>query len=642
MSLRSLAPLALLVACSSAESTSLAPLVVEDGCQPLLASTTVDATSRAPCLLPFPSDFHRNGERVALRGEAIPKKTTGELADPTAAVPADGFSILATIVATLPSPIVREGLPSVLSDPNASMLKTSPSVLLEAESGLFVPHYVDVHDRASDEEHKPLVLRPITPLEPRTRYIVALQGVKTTDGTLAPPPEGFRRLRDRVDDPAFATMPRFEQEVFEPLARFGIPRESLQLAWTFTTGSSEQPATDMLRVRELTLAWLATNTPAAQVIEVIPEDDRLWKRVRLTLSAPLFLTGEGKVGAKLHRDASGNIAQNGMTSFEVLVAIPLSVRDRKEPGRALAFGHGFFGDKKELEGNAGRTIADKLAAVEFGIDWWGMSREDGVFVADTLYQRPQDIADFGDRVHQAMAHWIITTAAMRTVFTTLPELKRDTGELVYDPSFIGYFGASQGHILGGTLAALNPDLSRIVLNVGGGGFTHMMPRSGNFGPFSLVLDTVFRDPLMVQAFMAMFQRALDRIDPAFWAAHVLRDPIAPSQPDRRVLMQIGLGDNAVPNIASFFHARALGLKQTVPAPLRVFGLEEHVSGTAESALTVFDYAIDTSTTIDPYPLSPNEVHEAVRVNAKAIEQMDAFLRPNGIIVHPCDGACDPQ
>jgi hypothetical protein len=375
-------------------------------------------------------------------------------------------------------------------------------------------------------------------------------------------------------------------------------------------------------------------------------------------TAPLFLDQQGP-GAKLSRasESGGAVTQNGTTDFEFTIHVPVSVRDRYEPGRALAYGHGFFGGRAELEGNGAKTIAEGVGAVEFGIDWWGMSKEDVGRVSSTLGDHPEHGADFTDRVHQAIANWLVMTAAIKGPIAKLPELQRpssgvgvvtapdgvttNAGQCVYDPSFVGYFGASQGHILGGTLAALDPNISRAVLNVGGGGFTHMMPRSANFGPFSIVLDVTFKDELLVQAFIAMFQRALDRIDPVTYAPLIEKQILPGNPPDRRVLLQIGLGDAQVPNAGSFLHARSLGVKQTMPSPQSVFGLDPFTPGSDASALTLYDFHIDTSGSKNPSPLEQNGVHEGVRANPQAIKQMQSFLRPSGTIIHPCDDSCDP-
>src|SRR5690606_34495844 len=144
-----------------------------------------------------------SGPRVVLTGGAKPRKTTGEAADIHDVVAMDGFSLVPTIVATLPSHVTREGLPGLLDDPNASATPASATVVLDVEAGAFVPHYTDKIDRGVDPRHEPLVLRTFAPLQPKRRYVVALQGVRLAEGGgFAPAPEGFRRLRDREADPS--------------------------------------------------------------------------------------------------------------------------------------------------------------------------------------------------------------------------------------------------------------------------------------------------------------------------------------------------------------------------------------------------------------------------------------------------------
>jgi hypothetical protein len=147
---------------------------------------------------------------------------------------------------------------------------------------------------------------------------------------------------------------------------------------------------------------------------------------------------------------------------------------------------------------------------------------------------------------------------------------------------------------------------------------------------------------MVQSYIAMMQRPLDRIDPVSYAPNVLASPLAGSPADRRLLMQTGLGDPQVPNVAAFLHARALGLPQAMPAPMSIFGLAPSADADALSAITVFDFHVDTSGYAEGKPISPNQVHAGVRSNAAALKQMEAFLKPGGVIVHACDGPCDPE
>jgi hypothetical protein len=624
------------------------------GCQPLAPDVS--------CTLPYPSDFFLvpdptlpSGKKVALSGAAKPVTPDGKDLDFTAAWVADGASRQPTIVAVVPGEIVGDGLPNVMDDPTRSMdPASSPTLLVRADTGEMIPHYVDLDQRPTDPAKVAIAIRPFVQLAPRTRYIVALRGVKTASG-VAPPAEGFRRLRDKQTslDPALAAIAmRWESDVFAPLEKKGIGRKDLQLAWDFTTGSVERPTHDMLRLRDLTLAWLKTHTPEVTVTSNMPDagTGEYWRVVRGTIKGPLFLDKAG-VGGRLLRDAQGEVAQNGETTFPFVALVPTTVRDQWEPGRALGFGHGFFGSMEETDGMPARKLLSTLHAVTFAIDWWGMSAADRDQVIDDITMRPAHTADFTERTHQAMANWMVMTAAIRGPMQQMDDLKRpmsgpgtstngqgmsNAGALLYDPAHVYYFGASNGHILGGVMNALNPDVERAVLNVGGAGWTHMMPRARPFLSFQFLLLATLRDALLMQTAIALIAAQLDRTDPATYAEWLIGSKL-PGNPDRKILMQTGLGDAEVPNPGSFFHARALGLSQVGPTPLTVFGVPTADASTLTSALTLFDFGVDTSGYRLPAPLPENRVHNALRTDPQAMAQMDAFLQPDGKIIQPCNG-----
>ena len=90
---------------------------------------------------------------------------------------------------------------------------------------------------------------------------------------------------------------------------------------------------------------------------------------------------------------------------------------------------------------------------------------------------------------------------------------------------------------------------------------------------------------------------------------------------KQVLMQIGIGDAAVPNIASHLHARALGLTHLDPAPRAIAGLPSD-PGPLPSGIVEFDFGIDPLPGIEALPApEDNEVHEGVRRSPAAKEQL---------------------
>lgn len=639
--------------CSSSNAAPLEPLSIADGCQPLVAPTS--------CTLPYPSDFFvstdpkmPSGRRVAFGPAARPRSTSDVEIDVTAPFPPDGASLQPAITAVLPGAITSDGLPNVVDGAEASTdRQKSPTLLLRADDGTAVAHYVDVDPNANEDGRVALVLRPFAPLEPKTRYVAVLRGVKMHDG-FAPAAEGFRRLRDRTTDrdPSLAALaPRFERDVFGTLDRARVPRESVQLAWDFTTGTRERSTADLLRVRELTLAWLETHAPAVKVTSIDAGSGSAWRIVRGTIEGPRFVDRDGP-GALLRRDADGAVTLDGTTTWEWVAVVPASLRDAYDPGRALAFGHGFFGGRDEVVDGRSVTIVQKLGAVAIGIDWWGMSKPDLDAVIDAVTKNPSHTTDFVERVHQAMANWLVTTAALRGPLAQLPELHRpasgpgtseknavsNAGALLYDPSHVFYFGASQAHILGGVMCALNPDVERAVLDVGGAGFTQIMPRSNAFSAFQFILKTTVGEELTLQTVLSMLTAGLDRIDPATYAPWLVGSHL-PKNPDRKVLLQVGIGDSSVPAVAGFFHARALGVAQTSPPVASLFGIPEAPAESLGSALTVYDFGISMDVYRLPVSRPDNEVHVGLRVEPTALEQTNTFLAVDGKVIHPCNGPC---
>jgi hypothetical protein len=623
------------------DSGGMQPLDLPDGCQPLLGGHH--------CTAPYPSDYFLvddpstpTGKRVQPWGAASLQTDTGLVADVETAEVHDGASAIPTIVAALPDELADTGLAHLAGPAEASLADDARTILL-APDGTHVPHYVDVDPRAEDPRRRAIVIHPLVALEHRARYVVALRGVERPDGELAAPGEGFRRLRDEqaAGDPALEPLiDRFESDVFAPLAAAGWERGDVQLAWDFTVGSREADTTDMLRVRELTLAWLEKNQPTIEVTEVVdnPEgQDNVARVVHGKITGPLFL-GEDEPGASLVRDADGNVIENGTTTFDFVAVVPASVAAQVGPGLALAYGHGFFGGLAEVEGGSARTIADSVGAVMFGIVWVGMSTQDIGVLLNSLTGEPARTVSFADRVHQAIANWIVMGAAIQGPLLDEEALQRTPGgEPFYAPDPLGFIGISQGAILGGVMTGLNPFLDRICLQVGGAGFTHMMFRARPFDNFLMLIEAILPDALDQQVFAASLQRSFDRFDPGSYADYLLAEPIDEARP---LLLQVGLGDVSVPNLGSFLLARLLGIPLLEPSPADVYGLDT-TPGPAPAGLTLFDFGIDLSVydVAEPAP-EDNEVHEGVRLEPTALDQLGGFLR-DGMVVQPCDGPCDP-
>lgn len=629
--MRSISLLALLVLCGC--TPDLPSLNIPEGCQPLLSGDE--------CLLPFPSDFFLvddaalpSGRRVELPEAARLETERGVSATMGDYRPIDGASRIAMPTATLGVALRGEGLTGYFDSPERTLDAQSATLLIEATTGGFVPHMAEVDVRSSNV----LVIHPLAPLKQLTRYVVAIQNVEAAEGGLAPVPEGFRRVRDNQTKGSAALdalRQRYERDVFPVLERAQVERSGLQLAWDFTTGSDEFIERDMRDVRGLTLEWLARNSLEVVLDEVTetPFRDAL-RQVRGTFRAPDFLDGD-----VLNRGANGRVAIVGTRRVTFTAIVPKSLE--KGTGISLGYGHGSFGTQEEILSDSPRQIANRTRAVLYSTDWTGMARADAMNVIGAIGSEPTRAFEFTERVPQGMANWMVLTRIVAGPLRDLAPFQNEEGKPLYAPEATRFIGISQGHILGGVLAAVHPELTHVALLSGGAGFSHMLSRSRPLSAFFFPLDIA--SAYDRRRFEATLQPYFDRIDGAFWAKRVLAESLDETV-TRKVLLQTGLGDVEVPNIGAFLHARALGLPLLEPSPVPVFGLQSVNSPTSGSALAVYDLGVDLEEVYarpEPYH-AENHVHEGLRRLEPALSQLVGFFGSESEIAHHCTGPCAPD
>jgi len=310
------------------------------------------------------------------------------------------------------------------------------------------------------------------------------------------------------------------------------------------------------------------------------------------------------------------------------------------PVRVVQCGHGFFGGREEVVNGVVPKLADKMGAVGVAVDWWGMSLADSVVLLSDLVQTPSEGLRFVERLHQGMVNQAALTWASRGGLWQLPALRRD-GQALTDGQQVYFYGLSQGHILGGVQVAFNPWLDRAALGVGGAGFGLMMSRAAPFNTFAAMLEAAGGSPAAAARIMLTMIGPLERVDPISYAAHVRADTWPGSPPERRILMQVGIADTQVPNLASHVHARALGLPLLSPSPRPVWGLAS-APAPAASAVVEFDFKTPALDATGPGGDNANPVHDAQRYLAASIDQIDRFFRPFGVIDQTCSGPCDPE
>ncbi len=161
-----------------------------------------DPLDTALCALPWPSSFYLveadtpTGYRVNFGPTSLPVNRDDMPLDPTLWNEKDGFSTSGPLMTyfadvSLDGVISHVDLARYLDD-------GARTVILDAETGERVPHWVELDMTAEDPEERLLVLRNAAPFAHARRYIVGIRGLTTSSGGSVAVSTAFAALRDGV------------------------------------------------------------------------------------------------------------------------------------------------------------------------------------------------------------------------------------------------------------------------------------------------------------------------------------------------------------------------------------------------------------------------------------------------------------
>jgi hypothetical protein len=501
------------------------------GCDPIDPSN---------CLFPFPNNFYTKadattdtGKRVNLSPLAMPRNIAGKPIDPTEWNRNDGFSPGAMIVTHVPGvDLTKTGAPPI-TDIGRSTSTASPIVLLDSDTGERHPFWAELDAKATSDADTTLVIHPASNLLEGHRYIVGLSNMRTSAGGVIPPSEAFRVYRDKVvgiGPTVEARRSNFEN-IFSKLAKAGVLRSSLFLAWDFTVASERSLSERMLHIRDDAFSSLGdvAADDIAPTFEIgtvenftRAQNDKIARRVQGTFEVPNYLTlprrcGLTKVQGDIPVDCSpipgarfnyagaktatgtpctqadpGCLPQkNGTTQANFICNIPHATLPNGggadatvHPARASLYGHGLLGGAGEVNSGPQVSMANEHNFVYCATNWAGMATEDIGTVASILV----DMGNFptmADQVQQGILNFLYlgrlmidpdgftSDPAFQAGAAATPVIEARAGNLYYD-------GNSQGGIIGGALTAVAQDFTRATLGVPGMNYSLLLNRSSDW------------------------------------------------------------------------------------------------------------------------------------------------------------------
>lgn len=663
-----------------------------------------EVLNNAECLLPYPSSRFlvpdaatATGFRLQLPDRGLPRVN----GDPLSAAPLnalDGFSPTVQILMHFPQGVdlAASGASRLLppgccgqpagppwidtrTHDGRSLDADSPTVLLDADTGERVMHWLEVDARANGNlARQTLIMRPAESLVPGHHYIVALRGLTAADGASPVTAEAaFATLRDQRPTTIAAIENRRAamEATFDALTRDGVDRASLVLAFDFMVQSDDQLTRQMLSMRDQAFAYLteveADPEAVPFTVTSVEENDcgapgvAVWRDVRGTFRSPLFLTQSPDVpgAAQLMVDADDLPVQNGFMDVRFDIAVPCALLAEDAPDiHPLVVGHGLFGSGIGFPPSlaAGAATVVPWTYVAGATDWRGLSQNDLPFVVNDIIgvgqSRLNDFAALPDRLRQGMLNTLVLARMMKRGL-----FNRDAATFAAPggrPAFPGpdsemyYYGISLGGIMGTWFAALTPDVERFNVDVPGINFSCLLQRARPFASFDQLLVGIgVSDPMQTLLGLGLLHELWVGGEPAGYVRHITSDPLPGSGGPKRILMTPAWLDKQVSNQCTEIGARSMGLPNLAPGSVlrQLPGIPDR-DGPLDSAYVMYDLGAfdlfnpDHQRFIPPLanliPSGRCDPHSERLQVPDSIRQLVNFLRPGGRIENFCNGDCD--
>lgn len=626
-----------------------------DGTAPLL-TTDCDPLVPEYCGFPFPSNVWLvddpttvTGKHVAFGAKTLPFSAPKNVqTNPQVWTLSDGFSpgvgpltfIAGATVTGLANP---DTIPVSIAASGSPPVPSSPTIVIEADTGTLVPHWAELDESTTQDDHRAFMIRPVTRLKDATRYIIALRNVVDATGAPIPPTPVFQALRDGTpsSDPSVASRRALYADIFAKLKAAGVPQGNLQIAWDFSTASQQNNTGRLLKMRDQSLAMVGAGGPGYTITTVTPNPDANTAfEIDGNMTVPLYLSSPN-AGGTMVLGPDHLPVQNGTTTYPFLVLIPNSAM-KGTPAPPMSFGHGLLGDRTQARSFSG--FANQLNFVVVATDWIGLASSDLVNVGTILGNGDASLfRSVADRLDQGVLNALLAMRMVSGNFAKDPAVQFN-GQSVIDTTKHYYFGGSEGGIMGAVYMALTTDVTRGVIDNLGQPYSLLLDWSVDFSPYLMILQGTYPNAFDIQMAIALDQMLWDRSEPSGFSTNITSN-LLEGTPTHQVLMQVSIGDHQVTTLGAHILARAAGAVTLTPAPRPIFDIDEasppYMSTTTPATIVEYDFGLPP-VPITNIPMTEGmDPHGELASTPAAISQASNFLL-TGQIQNYCDsGPCNP-
>jgi hypothetical protein len=643
---------------------------VPTGCNPL--------TITGDCMLPYPSDFLTKpdpstptGLRVAISPNSLVVPAGATAIDVTPFNRADGAPTSAPVLVHFGVDVAASLLAN--DKQTASSVAATSAIALFAEStGERIPFLseMDANDPSETSRHA-LIVRPLVPLAFGQKYVVAISKRLTdTSGKPLPVSEGFVALRDKIPTHVTAiesARPHFE-DLFTFLNAHGYPRDSLALAWDYTTASNHTVIGPITTMRQQVFHASTGYAPPTDGGLPPPEggseapDSGADTTITYTIgsitpspyvSGAILVEGNFTPPNYLQADNTIQYTSDNVPVLQTSVPRPSYPFTMIVPPIAkskslslLLFGHGLFGDGRDyLTDQYGSTIqplAQSLGSVVVATDWIGLSSGDLDLIIADVVPNLNRVGIVTDRLLQALVNNLSLIELSLGALSADPRVRMSTAQPLIDPSRVYYYGVSLGGIEGSSLISVARNVTRAAVAVPGASWNNLLARSYDYSMIKSFINARYPDPLVQQEFITLLQSRFDPADPVNLATLFQKNPLPDSPSSRIVVVQESIDDCQVPNLTTEILVRTYGIPEIEPDIVPIYGVPTVKSPTHASALSQFEIKHDVAKYVPPMsnllPTMDNGAHFDLAFQVPVLLEVTNLLQGD-VIEQSCEGAC---
>jgi hypothetical protein len=194
---------------------------------------------------------------------------------------------------------------------------------------------------------------------------------------------------------------------------------------------------------------------------------------------------------------------------------------------------------------------------------------------------------------------------------------------------------------------LSTDVTRGILGEPGAPYSMLLNRSVDFGPFFVVLQSVFRTGRELQLLLGTMQMVWDRTEPDGYIPYISSNML-PNTPAHQILLHDAIGDYQVTPLGAHLMARTLGAKNLSPVNRELFGIPDDPGPISGNAIVEWNFGLNPApeTNTPPGDLCPaslpeppcGDPHDQLVVQPASMTQEIQFFQ-TGMTVQTCGGPC---